>query len=115
MPACRPWKNRLFLWSPGMNLHLLASRSALLLLMAAALVSCREAAAADKAPREMMPFSTVVYAEVPQPQKLLDAVLDHPYVVELQNHPDYNKALESPQAQEFLKVLSVIEDKLGMK
>jgi hypothetical protein len=98
-----------------MNLHRLASRLALLLLLAGALVLCGDSAAADKSPREMMPISTVVYAEVPQPQKLLDAVLDHPSVVELQNHPDYKKALEAPQAREFLKVLSVVEDKLGMK
>ncbi|HXJ75516.1 MAG TPA: hypothetical protein VNM37_21855, partial [Candidatus Dormibacteraeota bacterium] len=98
-----------------MNLHRLASRLALLLLLAGALVLCHHTAAADKSPREMMPFSAVVYAEVPQPQKLLDAVLDHPSVAELQNHPDYKKALDAPQAQEFLKILHVVEDKLGMK
>ena len=98
-----------------MNLHRFASRLALFLLLAAALILCRDTAAADKSPREMMPFSAVVYAEVPQPQKLLDAVLDHPSVAELQNHPDYKKALDAPQAQEFLKILHVVEDKLGMK
>ena len=98
-----------------MNLHRTASRLALLLLLAAALLLCLNAKAADKSPREMMPISTVVYAEMPQPQKLLDAVLDHPSVVELQNHPDYKKAFEAPQVKEFLKVLGVVEDKLGMK
>ena len=98
-----------------MNLHRITSRLLLLLLTAAALVLVRDAAAADKSPREMMPLSTVVYAEMPQPQKLLDAVLDHPSVVELQNHPDYQKAFENPQVQEFLKVLALVEAKLGMK
>ena len=98
-----------------MNLHLSTSRLALLLMTAAALLISRDSTAADKAPREMMPISTVVYAEMPQPQKLLDAVLDHPSVVELQNHPDYKKAFDAPQAKEFLRVLSAVEDKLGMK
>jgi len=73
------------------------------------------AAAAEKSPREMLPASTIVYAEVPQPQKLIDAVLDHPSVAELQQHPDYKKAWDAPQAQEFLKVLALVEGKLGMK
>ena len=63
----------------------------------------------------MLPVSTVIYAEMSQPQKLLDAVLDHPSVADLQSHPDYKKALDAPQVQEFFKVLSVVEDKLGMK
>src|SRR5260221_12947474 len=115
MPTCCPRKNRLLLWSPGMNLHRTTSRLALLLPLAAALLLCQDAVAADKPPREMMPISTVVYAEMPQPQKLLDAVLDHPSVIELQSHPDYNKAFEAPQVKEFLRVLGVVEDKLGMK
>ncbi|MGI8978665.1 MAG: DUF3352 domain-containing protein [Pirellulaceae bacterium] len=98
-----------------MNLHRTTSRLALLLLTAAALFITQGALAADKSPREMMPLSTVVYAEMPQPQKLLDAVLDHPSVVELQNHPDYKKAMEADQPQHFLAVLKMIEDKLGMK
>ncbi|MFN0019820.1 MAG: DUF3352 domain-containing protein [Pirellulaceae bacterium] len=98
-----------------MKLHRTLSRFAPLLLTAAAILLARGAAAADKSPREMLPNSTIIYAEMPQPQKLLDAVLDHPSVVELQNHPDYKKALEDGQAQNFLKVLSLVEDKLGMK
>ncbi|MCE9526184.1 MAG: DUF3352 domain-containing protein [Planctomycetales bacterium] len=98
-----------------MKLHRTVSRFAPLLLTAAAILLAPGAAAADKSPREMLPNSTIIYAEMPQPQKLLDAVLDHPSVVELQNHPDYKKALEGQQAQDFLKVLSLVEDKLGMK
>src|SRR5258706_2596707 len=71
--------------------------------------------AADKSPRELLPLSTVIYAEIPQPQKVLDAVLDHPAVADVQNHPDYKKALEGAQAQQFLAVLKTVEDKLGMK
>jgi Protein of unknown function (DUF3352) len=98
-----------------MNLHRTASRLALLLLTAAANCLAQDALAADKSPREMMPVSTVVYAEIPQPQKILDAVLDHPAVIEFQNHPDYKKALGADQPQHFLAVLKMVEDKLGMK
>src|SRR5688500_6081833 len=115
MPACCPRKNRLLYWSPGMNLHRTASRLALLLLTAAALFLTQCALAADKSPPEMMPASTVVYAEMPQPQKLSDAVLDHPWVVELQNHPDFKRALAADQARHVLAVLKMVEDKLGMK
>ncbi len=98
-----------------MNLYRTASRLPVLLLSVAALILSPSAPAADKTPREMMPASTIVYAEMSQPQKLLDAVLDHPTVIELLNHPDYKKALEAPQFQESLKVLGLVEDKLGMK
>lgn len=97
-----------------MNLHRKLPSLALLLLSAAALLT-QVAVAADKSPREILPNSTIVYAEMPQPQKLLDAVLDHPSVAEILAHPDYKKALEAPQAQEVLKVLQLVEDKLGMK
>ena len=97
-----------------MNLHRKLPSLALLLLSAAALLT-QVAVAADKSPREILPNSTIVYAEMPQPQKLLDTVLDHPSVAEILAHPDYKKALEAPQAQEVLKVLQLVEDKLGMK
>ena len=97
-----------------MNLHRKLPSLALLLLSAVALLT-QVAVAADKSPREILPNSTIVYAEMPQPQKLLDTVLDHPSVAEILAHPDYKKALEAPQAQEVLKVLQLVEDKLGMK
>lgn len=97
-----------------MNLHRFSSRFSALLLPAVALLG-GYAAAAEKSPREMLPASTVVYAEMPQPQKLLDTVLDHPSLAELQKHPDYQKAFENPQIQHFLKVLAAVEGKLGVK
>src|SRR4029079_11325332 len=75
----------------GMNLHRHVCRFALALVVAGPFLVLRDSAAADKSPREMFPASTVVYAEMPQPQKLIDAVLDHPSVAELQKHPDYQK------------------------
>src|SRR5262245_8048450 len=107
--------NRWLFGSLGMNLHRPVWRISLALLVAGILLVLRHAAAAEKSPREMFPASTVVYAEMPEPQKLIDAVLDHPSVAELQKHPDYQKAFENPQAKDFLKVLGAVEAKLGMK
>lgn len=90
-------------------------RLSLILLVLAAAMPASLAPAEDKGPREILPISTVLYAEVPQPQKILDAILDHPSVVELQNHPDFKKALEADQPQHFLAVLKMVEEKLGMK
>ncbi|HEX5033575.1 MAG TPA: hypothetical protein VFW62_03775 [bacterium] len=79
------------------------------------LTAGRLAPAQEKSPRDLFPLSTVVYAEVPEPKKVLSVVLDHPAVADLQAHPDYQKAWDAPQAQEFLRVLRHVEDKLGVK
>ena len=50
-----------------MNLHRKLARLSLLLLSAVALLT-QVAVAADKSPREILPNSTIVYAEMPQPQ-----------------------------------------------
>jgi hypothetical protein len=98
-----------------MNVHCSFRLLVAFLLTLGASFSASTSSAEQKGPREILPLSTVLYAEVPHPQKILDAVLDHPSVVELQNHPDYKKALEADQAQHVLAVLKMVEDKLGMK
>lgn len=90
-------------------------RLSLILLFLAAAMPASLVRAEDKGPRELLPVSTVAYAEIPEPKKVLDVILDHPSVVELQTHPDFKKAWEAPQAQQFLTVLKMVEDKLGIK
>jgi len=71
--------------------------------------------AADKTATQLLPRSVAAYAEIAQPPRVIDGVLDHPLTRRIEQHPDYQKYLESPQYQKFLEVAKVVEDKLGMK
>lgn len=72
-------------------------------------------AAAEKTPRDLIPATVVGYAEIPQPGKLVDTVLDHPLAKQLQALPDYQKAFQSPEYQKGLEVLAAVERSLGEK
>ncbi len=65
-------------------------------------------------PAELLPPSTVLYAEVSDPPALLEFVWDHPVATHLRGLPAYQQALEEPDAEEFLTVLGYLEDQLGM-
>lgn len=69
----------------------------------------------EKQALDLMPASTVAYFELPAPQKLIDTILDHPLAKELQQHPDYQRALESPDMQKIREMVTYIEGKLGTK
>ena len=70
---------------------------------------------AKKVALDLMPASTVAYFEIAAPQKLIDTVLDHPLMKELEKQPDYQQAIDSPDMQELRKVLELVEGKLGTK
>ncbi len=71
--------------------------------------------AQEKTAHQLMPVSTVGYVEIPQPQKLLDTVLDHPLAKEVEKLPPYQEAFNSPQYHQLMQVVGHVEDKLGMK
>lgn len=85
---------------------------AALLLLPALVVAADDPA--QKSALDLLPASTVAYVEVDAPQKLIDAALDHPLMKELQQHPDYQQALQSPDMEELLKVVKLVEEKLGL-
>ncbi len=68
---------------------------------------------AKKTAVDLLPPSTVVYVEMPAPAKLFDTVLDHPLSKQLQQQPDFQQALDSPDMQELRAVVKVFEEKLG--
>lgn len=69
--------------------------------------------AEDRAAAELLPGTVVAYAELPQPKRIIDTVLDHPLAAEVQAHPNYQQALASPQYERFQAVVKVVEEKLG--
>lgn len=71
--------------------------------------------AAEKTPRDLLPATVIGYAEVPQPGRLLDGVLEHPLTKQLQALPEYQQALGRPEYQKGLETLAAIEKQLGEK
>ena len=69
---------------------------------------------ADKTAAELLPGSVVAYAEIPQPGKLLDLVLDHPLTKQIEQTPDYQQALKTPQYEQGLALLKRFEEQMGM-
>lgn len=70
--------------------------------------------AEDRTAAELLPGTVVAYAELPEPKRIIDTILDHPLAAEVQAHPDYQQALASPQYERFQSIVKAVEDKLGM-
>lgn len=84
--------------------------------VAALVLAAAGPAAADPAKKsaaELLPASTVVYVEVNQAGRLIDTLLDHPVLQQLQQQPDFQKALESPDVEELQLAVKAVEEKLG--
>lgn len=86
---------------------------ALILLGAAFLAE--PVAAAEKTARDLFPASVIGYAEMSQPGKMIDTVLDHPLTKQVLAMPEYQQALARPEYQKGLEVLAAIEKQLGEK
>jgi hypothetical protein len=71
-------------------------------------------AAEDRAAADLLPGTVVAYAEVREPKRIIDTILDHPLATEVQAHPNYQKALSSPQYERFQAVVKAVEGKLGI-
>jgi hypothetical protein len=71
--------------------------------------------AAEKTPRDLLPATVIGYAEMLQPGRLVDGVLDHPLAKQLQALPEYQQALGRPEYQKGLETLAAIEKQLGEK
>lgn len=73
------------------------------------------AAAAKKSAAELMPASTIVYAEVSQPGELVDTLLAHPLRERIEALDAYRAVVLSKQYLQFQFGVSVAETALGMK
>lgn len=70
--------------------------------------------AADKTAAELLPGSIVGYLELPQPGQVLDTVLDHPLAKRVEQAPEYQEALRTPQYEQFQVALKHVEQQLGL-
>ncbi len=66
-------------------------------------------------PANLLPASTIFYAEVSNPPAVLDRLLRHPVVKRLQNEEVYQEILNDSEVSEFLMVLDYIESELEME
>lgn len=82
-------------------------------LVSALLPAARGADFGKKTAADLLPQSTVVYVEMPQPSTLIETTLNHPLTKQLQQQPDFQTALDSPDMQEVRKVVQAFEEKLG--
>ena len=73
------------------------------------------AAAEKKSAAELLPASTVVYAEVSRPGELVELLLDHPLRSKLEALDAYRAVVLSKQYLQFTFGLSIAETALGMK
>jgi hypothetical protein len=72
-------------------------------------------AAADRSAAEMLPSTTLFYAEVERPAEVIRLVLDHPLRQRLEQSPEYRKAFDTPQFKEFQTVVEAVENRSGVK
>jgi len=81
------------------------------------LLSSRAALAGpeEKPAAALLPASTVAYLEVSRPKDVIDLVLNHPLAQQIQQSPDFRKALQSEQFKQFLAVVDLVEKKSSLK
>lgn len=85
----------------------------MLLLVISPQVARGERAEAQKA-ADLLPASTVLYAEINRPGELLDVVLEHPAKARLESLAPYRKALESPGYLRLKAGVSVVEAEMEL-
>ena len=90
---------------------------AALLAIAASVSMARasESAAANKSAAELLPPSTIAYAEIARPKEFLATILDHPLRAKLETTDAYRKAVLSPQLLQLAAVVSLVETQIGTK
>lgn len=68
----------------------------------------------DKSAADLLPPSTLVYAELTRPRELIGRLLDHPLWQRITAAPEYQQALQTPQYQQFQGVVTYLEQQLGV-
>ncbi|MCH8045714.1 MAG: hypothetical protein IID44_18540 [Planctomycetes bacterium] len=92
----------------------LAPGVVLLCLLASSPSIAADKAKAEKSAAQLLPSSTIVYAEVTQPKKLLAALLDHPLRKRVESLPPVAKALDGPGYVIVNAVVKHLEEQIGL-
>ncbi|MEX2215849.1 MAG: hypothetical protein WD768_17190 [Phycisphaeraceae bacterium] len=86
--------------------------------LAAALLAAllaRPIQAAEKTAADLLPASTLIYVEVPQPKKLISTLLDHPLREKLEANDGFKAFYQSPRFRQLSTGLAVFEHLTKMK
>ena len=71
--------------------------------------------AEDRSAAELLPESTVLYAEMTNPAALIETIFDHPLRETIENLEPYKQATQSQQYRNFLTGRKFVEIQLGME
>ena len=79
------------------------------------IASASTAISAEPTATDLLPHDCIAYAELRQPQLLLDTALNHPFYHRAQEVDAYKQAVQTPQYRFFLGIVASIETRIGMK
>lgn len=90
---------------------------ALLAMMLLSRVSAVDTApsADDRSAAQLLPASTLVYVEIPEPKKLIELVFDHPMRKKLEAMDQYKTFKASPQYTQLMAGVAIFEKQVDMK
>lgn len=78
-------------------------------------VCCAFSTAADRTAVELLPPTTVIYAEIPNPPQLIATIFDHPLREKIESLEPYKQAIRSDGYRGFLTGRKFVEIQLGME
>ncbi|MFP6670245.1 MAG: hypothetical protein VB857_02425 [Pirellulaceae bacterium] len=84
------------------------------LLLVASLVATPQTVAAEKSAAQLLPESTLLYANIPRPAQLLDTVWNHPLRSQLEALDVYQQAFDTAGYRQYRLGLALVETTLGM-
>lgn len=79
------------------------------------LVASSLATAAEKSAAQLLPASTAFFAEIPQPRRTLQAILEHPLRKRIEILDEYQQALRGQEYKQLKAVVKMVETELGME
>ena len=90
---------------------------ALLALMLLSRVKAVDSApsADDRSAAQLLPATTLVYVEIPEPKKLVELVFDHPMRKKLEAMDQYKAFKASPQYTQLMAGVAIFEKQVDMK
>ena len=93
------------------------SITACAILLAVAAITCEplKATAAERTGAELLPQSTVVYAEISQSKRLIETVLNHPLRKKIEALEQVQQQYKSQQYKIVQFIITMIEQKIDMK
>lgn len=87
----------------------------LLIVMSLSLAVSAIAQERQRSAASLFPETTILYAEIPQPPKLLSSILDHPLRQKIESLEQYKQAIKSDGYSKFLMGRKFAEIQMGME